>query len=94
MSAEPDTETYLGQSFEAAEAGLGPPASRETFTMHPGVHEFRIELRNIFKASETPEILEATWAQTPQQNLTLWFAEQDGTWRAILARAWHPDDEF
>jgi hypothetical protein len=93
-NAKADAATYVGKSFEDAQADLGAPETQVTFTMSTGVQEFRIELRNIFDASDTPEIVEATWTQSPQQNLTLWFTDQDGTLRAVHYKTWHPDDEF
>jgi hypothetical protein len=93
-NAMADAAAFVGKSFEEAQADLGTPTTQETFTMSTGVQEFRIELRNIFDASKTPEILEATWARSEQENLTLWFADQDGTSRAVHYKTWHPGDEF
>jgi hypothetical protein len=93
-NAKADAATYVGKSFEEAQADLGAPATQVSFIMSTGLQEFRIELRNIFDASDTPEIVEATWARSAQQNLTLWFTEQDGTLRAVHYKTWHPDDEF
>jgi len=94
LNATADAETFVGKSYQEAEAALGTPTTEESFTMSTGLQEFRIELRNIFDPSETPEIREVTWRRSADENLTLWFADKDGTSTAVHYMVWHPDSEF
>ncbi|WP_299148567.1 hypothetical protein [uncultured Tateyamaria sp.] len=87
-------EAFVGIDQEGARDLLGVALREETFTMSPGVPEFRIELRNIFDADQTPDIREVTWARSSEENLTLWFAQNDGVWRAVHGMSWHPGAEF
>ena len=57
---------------------FGPPLT-EVFQLSSDVSEFRIELLNYFDqtrlAENPPQITEATWQVSPEQNLTVWYVE-------------------
>lgn len=91
---------FLGKSFEDVQERLGAPIQEDRFTLGLDVLEFRIELTNFFdetrRRENPPDIREATWSLSPEENLTLWFTRpEDGSgWQALHFISWHPDDQF
>lgn len=93
-----DTSQMSGMSYDDAVTRLGQPAKEETFTLTPGVYEFRIELLNFYDSArlerDPPEVREVTWSVSASENLTLWFVRDDGEWRVLHQSRWDPDSEF
>lgn len=91
---------FLGKSMDHAMGELGTPVAEDRFELGLSVLEFRIELTNLFdetrRTENPPEIREATWSVSAEQNLTLWFtrSETGQDWQAIHFLAWHPNSQF
>lgn len=89
----------VGKSFSSIRADMGYPSRDEQFALGETVSEFRIELTNLFdlatRSEDPPQIREATWHLSPEQNVTIWFSmSSSGDWQAIHTLMWHPDDQF
>lgn len=90
----------LGKSVNDVRQKLGDPIREEQFVLGTAVLEFRVELTNFFdearRKNNPPDILEATWSLSPDENLTLWFSKPEDAegWHALHFFTWHPDDQF
>ncbi|RUS60911.1 hypothetical protein EGN72_06960 [Pseudorhodobacter sp. E13] len=98
MSEEQVAEELVGKDYAAAVSKLGTPIKEDRFELSMTVHEFRVELLNIFDAAtikaHPPQIREVTWSLSKDQNLTLWFKQDKDDWQAVHHFFWHPDAEF
>ena len=90
----------LGKSFDEAQQKLGEPFKQDQFALGTEVLEYRVELTNFFdetrRAENPPQIREAAWSLSAEENLTLWFSQPEGTeeWQVLHFLSWHPDDQF
>jgi hypothetical protein len=98
MNEQASAQSFVGKAISQAKDQLGAPASEESFEMSPGVSEFRIELRNHFSEEDLagggPELREVTWAVSGDENLTVWFQEQDGQWLGVHEMRWPSGADF
>ncbi len=93
-------EELFGKSIDEAQQKLGKPINEDRFELGLTVLEFRIELTNFFdearRTENPPDIHEATWSLSSEENLTIWFTQSEAgeDWRAIHSYVWHPDEQF
>ncbi|NIZ12344.1 hypothetical protein [Phaeobacter sp. HF9A] len=100
MESSSQGSELLGKSFADVRQKLGAPTAEDQFSLGPVVPEFRVELTNLFddarRQDDPPDIREATWALSSEENLTVWFAQSNGAedWNAIHSMSWAPGDQF
>jgi hypothetical protein len=85
------------KSLEEAIAIAGPSDEATVFYMSDSLSEFRIELLNFFKRKDylhkRIQIKEVTW-YNGEKNITVWYQEENFSWRFITMSVWDKDAEF
>lgn len=83
--------------LEEAIAIAGPSDEATEFYMSDSLSEFRIELLNSFKRKDylhkRIQIKEVTW-YNGEKNITVWYQEENFSWRFITMSVWNKDAEF
>lgn len=83
--------------LEEAIAIAGPSDEATEFYMSDSLSEFRIELLNFFKRKDylhkRIQIKEVTW-YNGEKNITVWYREENFSWRFITMSVWDKDAEF
>jgi hypothetical protein len=91
-----DDDAIMSYDLELAINELGEPLNEDLFTTYC-LPEFRIELLNIFPASDSIYIRELTWNASSNAQisdgdlprLTVWYAQQDSTWMPVHFLRWN-----
>lgn len=85
------------KSLEEAIAIAGPSDEATEFYMSDSLSEFRIELLNFFKRKDylhkRIQIKEVTW-YNGEKNITVWYQEENFSWRFITMSVWDKDADF
>ncbi|HEY9259737.1 hypothetical protein [Chitinophaga sp.] len=83
--------------LEEAIAIAGPSDEATEFYMSDSLSEFRIGLFNFFKRKDylrqRIQIKEVTW-YNGEKNITVWYREEDFSWRFITMSVWDKDANF
>jgi hypothetical protein len=83
--------------LEEAIAIAGPSDEATGFYMSDSLSEFRIELLNFLKRKDylhkRIQIKEVTW-YNGEKNITVWYQEENFSWRFITMSVWDKDAEF
>ena len=78
-----------GLSPENLVKKLGEPKTKEKLNLKDGLHEYQIELNNLFKG-ENPDVEVTEWYyfskdQEPSLHLYVWFHDKGGSEKAIYS---------
>lgn len=96
-----DDEAIMSYDANMVINELGEPLDEYVFTTI-GLPEFRVELLNIFPASDSIYIRELTWntsddAQLTDEGiyrLTVWYAQKDSSWKPLHFLRWNTHMQF
>ncbi|WP_435229296.1 hypothetical protein ACMAZE_11505 [Pseudopelagicola sp. nBUS_20] len=100
MDTDNAINELVGKSFNYVAQKLGQPINETSFKLGMEVLEFRVELTNFFdlnlRRENPPNIQEATWAISTEENLTLWFHDTgvENVPRAVHFLLWSSNDQF
>lgn len=85
------------KTLEEAIAIAGPSDEATEFYMSDSLSEFRIGLLNFYKRRDylhkRVQIKEVTW-YNGEKNITVWYQEENLTWRFVTMAVWDKDAVF
>lgn len=86
-------EDILSWDYNQAFNNLGDPITEDSFPMTE-IPEFRIELLRFLLVDPNLKIKELTWSIDSTTNLTVWYTQEEKTWKPVHFMQWNKNVQF